>query len=80
MGKAKSVIEALEPKSAPGMDSSKLEEIEKMRQVREMEDKLLQSAFYHYGIALHHKHAEARNKTFLAQSRQSVSSRRKSEI
>ena len=80
MEKAQSVIKTLEPTSAPGMDSTKSEELEKARSVREMEDKLLQSAFYHYGIALHHKAVEARNRTLLGQHRQNVSSRRKSEL
>lgn len=80
MEKAKSVITTLEPTAAPGMDNVKSEEMEKARAVREMEDKLLQSAFYQYSLAIHHKAVEARNRTLLGQHRQNVASRRKSEI
>lgn len=80
MEKAQSVIKTLEPTSAPGIDAGKSEEMDKARSVREMEEKLLQSAFYHYGIALHHKAVEARNRTFLGQHRQNVASRRGSNL
>lgn len=77
MDKAQIVIKTLEPTAAPGIDAAKSEELEKARSVREMEDKLLQSAFYHYGIALHQKAVEVRNRTFLGQHRQNVSTRRR---
>jgi len=75
MEKAQSVIKTLEPTSLSGADAAKMEELEKARSVREMEDKLLQSAFYHYGVALHHKAVEARNRTFLRQHRQNIGSK-----
>ncbi|XP_035704865.1 protein Hook homolog 3 [Folsomia candida] len=79
MEKAQSVIKTLEPTTA-GLDPTKSEELEKARSVREMEDKLLQSAFYHYGIALHHKAVEVRNRTFLGQHRNVAGRRRGSEL
>ncbi|CAG7734402.1 unnamed protein product [Allacma fusca] len=81
MEKAKSVIVTLEPTAAAGLDTSKTDgEIEKARAVREMEEKLLASAFYNYGLTMHRNTVEARNTTLLQRHRMSASSRRKSEI
>lgn len=82
MDKAKSVIATLEPTSATSnLDSSKPDpEMEKVRAVREMEEKLLATAFYNYGLSLHRGAVETRNTTLLQKHRNSSSSRRKSEL
>jgi protein HOOK3 len=81
MEKAKSVIVTLEPTAAAGLDANKTDgELEKARAVREMEEKLLASAFYNYGLTMHRNTVEARNTTLLQRHRMSASSRRKSEI
>lgn len=75
MDKAKSVIVTLEPTAAAALEAHPKPdpEAEKARAVREMEEKLLASAFYNYGITLHRNAVESRNSTLLQKSRNNVS-------
>ena len=81
MEKAKSVIVTLEPTAAAGLEGSKSDvELEKARAVREMEERLLASAFYNYGLTMHRNTVETRNSTLLQRQRMNATSRRKTEI
>jgi len=91
MDKAKSVIVTLEPTAAATLEvhssSPKPDpELEKARAVREMEEKLLTSAFYNYGVSLHRNAVENRTSTLIQRARNNVnhsttpSSRRRSEF
>jgi protein HOOK3 len=81
MEKAKSVIVTLEPTAAAGLEGSKSDvELEKARAVREMEERLLASAFYNYGLTMHRNTVETRNSTLLQRQRLHATNRRKNDI
>lgn len=81
MAKAKKVINTLEPTAAASSDMSKPDpELEKARAIREVEEKLLATAFYNYGLTLHRNGVEARNQTLLNRQRNAARLGRKSEL
>merc|ERR1711981_1516352 len=82
--KAKSVIKTLDPKQNPNAAPETLEqETEKARAVREMEERLISSAFYNLSMQMHrtavenrlsnvHASSSQHGQSFLARQRQTI--------